>query len=90
MAPNIRPTIPATDDDQDPDFTPEEQAELDRLEYDACMYESAASAVDEELAAHYESQAASAWKRIAEIYQAHGVSYGADPTAEFDRAESDR
>lgn len=65
--------------DTAPDFTPEEDAELQHLEYNACMYDSAAGAVDPDLAAHYEAQAAKAWARIAEIYRAHGLSYTGDP-----------
>jgi ribosome assembly protein YihI (activator of Der GTPase) len=60
-------------------LTAEEQTELERLEYDAGMYDSAASAADPELAASFEAQAAKAWERIAEIYQAHGINYCDDP-----------
>ena len=69
--------IPAVDDA--PGFTADEQAELERLEYEAAMYDSAASAADPEVAARYESLAAAAWDRIATIYQAHGVNYTGDP-----------
>lgn len=63
-------------------LTAEEQAELERLEYQAGMYDSAASAADPELAASFEAQAAKAWERIAEIYQAHGINFSGDPEGE--------
>lgn len=60
-------------------LTAEEQAELEQLEYNAAMLESAASAADPEIAASYEAQAAKAWERIAPIYEAHGINYTGDP-----------
>lgn len=77
MATNPTPIVAV--DDEPSDFTAEELTELERLEYEAAMADSAASAADPETAARYESQAAAAWERIATIYQAHGVNYSGDP-----------
>ncbi|WP_336629707.1 MULTISPECIES: hypothetical protein [unclassified Microbacterium] len=68
-------------DDNTSSLTAEEQAELEQLEYEAAMYDSAASAADPELAASLEAKAAKAWERIAEIYQAHGIDNSGDPEA---------
>ncbi len=74
---------PSSTDDNTTSLTAEEQAELERLEYAAGMYDSAASAADPELAASFEAQASKAWERIAEIYQAHGINYSGDQEGEL-------